>query len=174
MIVGSLLFAFCVVTCIASLPQVTPTARNRQEIQDLAASDRIITFERVKDSDLSALPDLPEAHQIHFENCGDLNGKGFQYLKRLPNLAIVNFSECPSLSDDSIEELLRATNLEWVTIHGPTRITDEALKKFSRAPRLRSVMIGDGSAVSRSALLELKRALPGCSVYGPEGEVKVD
>lgn len=173
-IAGSMIFALCAVTCVASIPQVTTVARNRQDIQGIDASEKIIAFERVKDSDLTALPDLPDAHQIVFEDCRDLNGEGFQYLKRMPNLAVVNFSNCPTLNDDSIEALLSATDLEWVSIQGPNQITNQSLQKFAREASLRMVMIGEGSIVSRSALQELKRALPKCSVYGPDGEVKLD
>ncbi len=174
LIVGSLIFAFCLVTCIASIPPSSPVVHNQQEIQELLDSEKSIGFKQIKDSDLSVLPELPEAHQIWFEDCPDLNGKGFRFLKRMPKLKVVNFSGCHSLNDSSIEALMNATNLERVSIHGSSQITNECLQTFAKAASLRTVMFGDESAVSRGELLKFKRARPKCSVYGPDGEVKLE
>jgi hypothetical protein len=172
--VGSLIFAFCAVTCVASIPTATTVVRNRQEIQALSSSEKWIQFEGVTDLDMTALPDLAEVHQIWFKECPALHGEGFMFLARLPNLHVVEFENCPMLDDDSMRRIASFARLERIYIQGPTKISDAGIRELEKLNKLYAFHFDSKSSVTQLGLQELKRAFPKCRVYGPGGEVKLD
>lgn len=173
-IVGALIFAFCAVTCMASISPANTVVRNRQEIQALSSSEKWIQFEGVTDLDLAALPDLPDVHQIWFKECPELHGEGFMFLERMPNLHVVEFENCPLLDDSSMQRVARFARLERISIRGGSKISDAGIQELEKLDRLYALHFDSNSEVTMNGLQNLKRALPKCSVYGPEGRVKVE